>query len=163
MFQDLILISLILIFQFYVADREFKAVLMFGPDGEFLTHIGGGPEDNPGTLFKPIALAYDRVGDRLYVVDKDRHQIKVFTGAGQYLFGFGLPGRKPGQLQYPWGIAVSNDGAHIAIADPRNCRVQLYTPDGRYLREFGSSDRRDKRNKNMFHSPRGLAFDPSGK
>jgi len=50
------------------------------------------------------------------------------------------------------------------VVDSRNRRIQLYTSGGTFLRCFGAAPMvpLDKRDKNVFHYPRGIAFDHTG-
>jgi len=146
-----------------VADREKHEILVFGPDGEFITRFGRRGRAN-GEFFRPTALAYDPVGDRILVSDKDNHRIQIFTAQGEFLSTFGSRGGQPGQFLFPWGIAVSGDGAFIAVADSRNHRIQLFTSEGRFIRQFRvTSGFNCKEFKSKFDYPRGIAFSLTGK
>jgi len=155
--------------QMYVADREYNAVLVLGPDGAYHSQLG------QGILFKPTGLAFDAASDRLYVTDKDRHRIQVFdTLTGQLLFGFGTRGSGEGQFLYPWGIALSNTktGAVIAVADSRNGRIQFFKKDGVYLDclnlpsvledPTAPEEPKDKKKTPAKPFPRGLSFNQTG-
>lgn len=146
-----------------MADREKHQVMVFSPDGEFNFQFGGRGHA-PGKFFRPTALAYDPVRDRILVSDKDNHRIQIFNSRGQFLSTFGSRGHQAGEFMFPWGIAVSRDCALIAVADSRNHRIQLFDADGNFVRQFQvNTGWKSKDYKTKFDYPRGITFNLTGK
>jgi len=140
-----------------VPDREQHEILVYGPDGSLKGKVGrSGPKSGsgPGQFFRPVAVAYNEVLDRIYVSDKDNHRIQIFTGQGKFLKSFGRKGKYPGQLCFPWGIAVSRDGSFVAVADSRNHRIQIFDKDGFLVKVFNGDSE--------YQYPRGVCFNEDG-
>ncbi len=79
----------------------------------------------------PIALAFDEQGF-LYALDLLRHDVKVFSASGDFVYHFGgwfapeTRGHAPGELLYPADIAIDPQGT-IYIAERYGQRVQAFT------------------------------------
>ena len=68
---------------------------------------------------------------RLYVVDSQAREVRVFSPEGRHLFSFGRRGEGPGEFSEPDVIRVRDDGM-LVIRDQRNARFSLFTPEGEY-------------------------------
>lgn len=79
----------------------------------------------------PIALAFDEQGF-LYALDLLRHDVKVFSASGDFVYHFGgwfspeTRGHAPGELLYPADIAIDPQGT-LYIAERYGQRVQAFT------------------------------------
>lgn len=113
----------------YVADKARQAVLVYGPDGEFIDGWG-----RPGEVL-PVAVA---VGENeMYVCDIKDHQIEVWDrSTGEFLRAFGRKGVLPGQFVFPTQITIGPDG-NLYVTDTANFRIQKLTPAGDALQSFG--------------------------
>jgi DNA-binding beta-propeller fold protein YncE len=113
----------------YVADKKRQAVLVYGPDEEFL-HAWGRPEQ-----VEPVAVAVtDKV---LYVCDIKDFEIEVWDAkTGDYLRSFGSKGPDPGQFNYPTQVALDSQG-NVYVTDTGNFRVQKFSPEGKLMQQFG--------------------------
>ncbi|XP_035786827.1 RING finger protein nhl-1-like isoform X2 [Anopheles albimanus] len=88
-------------------------------------------------LSYPQGLAFDGARKELYVTDKWKHCIFVFSHDGQLLRKIGSKGDQPGQLRSPEGLAVTMTGC-IYVCDTGNDRIQsLSTTDGHPMAQFG--------------------------
>ncbi|MBO8127498.1 MAG: 6-bladed beta-propeller, partial [Firmicutes bacterium] len=116
----------------YVSDSILKKVAAFDFDGNFKFLL-----DPEVEFANPTGLAYDRVRDKLYVVDTKEHNIKVFTGDGQYLSTIGKRGSAPGEFNFPSLVDLDSKG-NLYVSDSMNFRVQVFDPEGNFLRTFGS-------------------------
>lgn len=116
----------------YVSDSGLKRVAAFSFDGEFKFLL------DPDVEFgNPTGLAYDPSGDLLYVVDTKEHDVKVFTGSGEYLRTIGARGTANGSFNFPSMAAVDSKG-NLYVADSMNFRIQVFDRQGNFLRTFGS-------------------------
>lgn len=107
---------------------------------------GGWRIDTPtfrvGSLDGPEEFTFGRVSDvavgpdgRVYVIDFQATEVRVFGPDGAFLFRFGRAGDGPGEFRWPDGLAFTRDGS-LAVRDARLFRITTFSPDGEYLRDF---------------------------
>lgn len=81
-------------------------------------------------MFGQIAGVDVDPGGRIWVVDRQVPEVRVFAPDGTHEMTAGRPGQGPGELAGPdGGFAVLSDGRAL-VRDPNNGRIQLYGPDG---------------------------------
>ncbi|MDD2928889.1 MAG: tetratricopeptide repeat protein [Sideroxydans sp.] len=119
----------------YVADSGNKRIQMFGVNGVFIhtlpLHVKGGnqkSEELPWQLKKAVDIALDDMG-RIYVLDSDEEQVKVYGPSGQYLRSFK-------DIGSPVALAVAEDGVYVA--DEEKQVVSKFDFDGKLAFPFGS-------------------------
>jgi hypothetical protein len=135
----------------YVTDTGRDQVLVYDRDNRFVSAFGE-PQQ-----FRPVDTAV--VGERLYVVDIQHHQVHVLDKrSGKPLFKFGQPGSKEGDLYHPTNIAVGPDG-DIFVTETSNFRVQRFTAEGKFVRVYGQVGDRP----GSFARPKGIAIDRAGR
>ena len=115
----------------YIADSERGLVLVYAPDGKFLRYIG--KRGNESLFHYPTAIAIDRGGGRLFLLDTPRHLLLVLDLEGNILKRIGRPrplaiGRVSGEaipmdLDYPTEIAIGTD--ELVLVDSANSRVHV--------------------------------------
>lgn len=96
------------------------------------------------------------LGDFLFVVDTEHHQVRVYNKDGIYQFCFGERGAEPGQMNYPTAIAVHDE--HVYVLDTMNFRVQVFDGEGNFLSKFGKNGN----GGGEFGKPKGLAVNEAG-
>lgn len=135
----------------YVADKLRQAVLVYGPDGEFLRALG-----RPGEA-SPVAVA---VGEgRLYICDIRDHQIEVWdSDSGDLIEVIGEKGTAPNQFYLPTQIALDAEG-NIYVTDTGNFRVRKLSPSGEPLMQFGGFGD----GLGQFAWPKGMDVDDRGR
>jgi sugar lactone lactonase YvrE len=133
---------------FFVADSGLGKVIAFDEKGREQFAITNGLE-------RPVGLAL--LGDRLLIVDSQRHQIMVCGLHGEFISKFGARGVDPGEFNFPTHISVDGQ-RHIYVTDSLNCRIQIFDADGRFLRAFGSAGD----GPGSFSRPKGVAVDGDG-
>lgn len=99
--------------------------------------LGSADGAGPDVFAFPAALEADAQG-RLYVLDAQAAQVRVFGPDGTHVRSLGRQGQGPGELAQPVGFALAPDGA-VWVVDPRNRRYTVWDSTGA-LRE---SVRRD--------------------
>lgn len=101
----------------------------------------GGPTE-PGSINFAWDIALQPGTNRIFVANRENHEVEVFTADGAYVNRFASRGTGPGQLQFPQGIAFAPDGT-LLVTDSLNDRVNRYQiqPDGSgvFLESFGTS------------------------
>jgi sugar lactone lactonase YvrE len=141
----------------YVSDRRAGSVKVYDRKGKFLRKIG------QGRLEDPAAIAVDRPGQQLYVLNgttkqKTDHRIEVFSLKGEHLRTIGKRGEGPGEFNFPSALTVGPD-RKLYVADKLNFRVQIFDPEGKFLDQFGEIGRGMA---GKFDKIRGMAFDAFG-
>lgn len=138
----------------YVADAGRREVLVYDALGLLLSVIGG-----PRDLARPVGIAVDGTGSRIYVVDRGgaddaHHRVVAFDAQGSKLFELGRRGGAAGEFNVPVQAATSGDGK-LFVLDAGNFRVQAFDASGRFLHAFGKVGA----GPGNFARPRGLAVD----
>lgn len=117
----------------HVLRRGAVPVVVFAPDGAFLSSYG------QGQVFDPHGISID-AADRTFVVDRDAHQVLCFGPDGILLFALGDRHQPRWQepFNHPTQAAIAADG-EIYVADGYgNGRIHRFDAEGRFLASFGS-------------------------
>jgi hypothetical protein len=101
-----------------IADTNNQRIVRFA-GGEFLGSFGD-EGTNEGQFQSPAAVAVNRQGEDIFVVDSARHTIQRFDENGTFLLEFGGFGSGDGQFEVPLGIAVDRVGKQVLVADTGN-------------------------------------------
>jgi len=142
----------------YVADIGAKAVMVYGPDRQFLRRIGG---DKWFTRLSSVSV--DPAGKRVYGVDiggvsSDQHKVRVFDAvSGTHLMDIGRRGSGPGEFNLPRDVAIGVD-ERLYVVDGGNFRVVVFDRHGQYLQSFGSVGKQ----YGQFARPKEIASDREG-
>jgi DNA-binding beta-propeller fold protein YncE len=137
----------------YVTTKD-GAVLVYSAAGKNILKIQGNGPDGEKLLKKPTGVAV--YGDNIYVCDKSRDKVFIFSSDGKYVDSFGEGGSGAKQFSYPEGITV-NQGV-IYVADYGNDRIQAFSVNGVHLQTIGVDGEEDMRLK----SPTDVAVDYMG-
>jgi hypothetical protein len=132
----------------YVADSGLGKVLVFSPEGKLRVEI-------TRELERPAGLAI--AGDKLFVVDAQRHHVVAFDLRGGFISKFGRRGSKPGEFNFPTHIASDSNG-RLFVTDSMNCRIQILDASGQLQRVIGSAGD----GPGHFSRPKGVAVDTFG-
>jgi DNA-binding beta-propeller fold protein YncE len=142
----------------YVADIGAKAVMVYGPDRQFLRRIGG---DKWFTRLASVTV--DPAGKRVYAVDiggvsSEQHMVRVFDAvSGAHLQDIGRRGSGPGEFNLPRDLAIGLNG-RLYVVDGGNFRVVVFDREGKYLFSFGSVGKQ----YGQFARPKEVAIDRDG-
>lgn len=134
----------------FVTDAGRREVIELDPDGQFVRSFG------KETLRRPVGITYSSARQRLYVVDGDDHQVKVFDLTGKMIATLGRRGTLPGEFNFPSHICAAGD--RLLVADSGNFRVQLLDLDGVCLNTIGKKGD----GAGDLALPKGVAFDREG-
>lgn len=103
-------------------DKDSKSIVIVDRDGKSLMKIAGRAA---GYQFdEPVDLEFDQLG-HLYVLDRGRQSVFVFSPRGRLLTAFALPEKAPGAFARARALAVDAAG-RLYIFDERARRVQVY-------------------------------------
>ena len=138
----------------YVYNCGEHPVMVFDPDGNFLTSWGEGViTDAHGICISP--------DDHVFLVDRDVHQVLKFTADGKLVMALGNK-HKPSleaPFNHPADVAVAPTG-EIYVADGYgNSRVHKFTADGKHLLSWGTPGI----GPIQFNVPHSVCVDKSGR
>ncbi len=138
----------------FVSDRLGSVIMVYDRRGAFVRQFG------KDVLKEPTAIALDRAGQLLYVVNdalkrEGEHRIEVFSLAGKHLRTLGRRGAEPGEFNFPSSLSVSPDGI-LFVSDTLNFRVQLFDRNGAVVGSFGQLG---TGMAGIFDKIKGIAFD----
>jgi DNA-binding beta-propeller fold protein YncE len=142
----------------YVADISQKAVIVYGPDRQYLRRIGG-----EKWFTRLTSVTVDPAGSRIYAVDiggvtSENHVVRVFDGkTGAHLMDIGKRGSGPGEFNLPRDLAIGLQG-RLYVVDGGNFRVVVFDREGKYLFSFGSIGKQ----YGQFARPKEIAIDREG-
>jgi streptogramin lyase len=107
-------------------------VLVFEPDGSFAYAYG------EGRIADAHGIYIDR-DDRVFLADRDAHEIIACTPVGHELLRLGNRNSPKWEqpFNHPTDIAVAADGEIYVSDGYGNARVHRFAPDGKYLAGWG--------------------------
>ncbi len=88
-----------------------------------------GTRADPGSLNFAWDVAVQPTTGRVFVANRESHEITVFDGGGAFVTKWGTRGTAVGQLQFPQGLSFAPDGT-LWVADSANSRLQRFSIDG---------------------------------
>ncbi|CAK1584541.1 unnamed protein product [Parnassius mnemosyne] len=89
----------------------------------------------------PVHIAFLENLGEIYVTDKWKHCIHVFSKEGEHLRSIGQKGSRDGMFRSPEGIATDSSQQLIYVVDTGNDRVQILQPDGKFVDRIGVATR----------------------
>lgn len=95
--------------------------------------IGRGEGDGPDLFGDVAALEVDPLG-RVYVLESQADEIRVFDRNGRFVRMIGRRGGGPGEFGLPAGLMWDGEG-RLWVADVRNARYSAFDTAGGYLGE----------------------------
>lgn len=94
--------------------------------------IGTVDGDGPELFGEMAALAVDGAG-RIYVLEGQAQEVRVFGADGAHVRTIGRQGGGPGEFAGALDVELGPDG-NLWVADPRNNRASVFDTSGAYLR-----------------------------
>jgi len=139
----------------YVADRGNGRIEVFGSAGNPLRSLQLKHQD--GSPVRPIDVAVEADGQRLYITSNDRHSVLVVDATGRWIREWGSNGAEEGDFRYPATITFTREGK-LAVTDVLNTRIQLFEKNGDFLVQVG----RWGVLPGQLFRPKGIAVDRQG-
>ncbi|HEX8694509.1 MAG TPA: 6-bladed beta-propeller [Longimicrobium sp.] len=96
--------------------------------------IGSADGGGPDMLAMPMDVEEDGAG-RIYVLDGQAMEIRVFNAAGRHVRSFGRQGAGPGELRQPLGMTWGPKG-ELWVADFANARYSVFDTTGTFRRSY---------------------------
>lgn len=90
--------------------------------------LGSAEGAGPDVFAMPAALEVDALG-RLYVLDAQAAQVRVFAAEGRHVRSFGRQGAGPGEFKQAMGMTFAPDGT-LWVMDPGNGRFSVFDTTG---------------------------------
>lgn len=91
----------------------------------------GGAESGPASLTAILALSFDQQG-RIWLIDRDAPEIRVFDTKGTFVRTIGRPGEGPGEMVATNGFAIAPGGL-VWVPDHRLRRYNVFDTGGRFI------------------------------
>lgn len=135
----------------FVADSLVNKVFLVDRGGQMVSMIAD------SALKRPVALAWDKASDRLYVADAVGQQVLVYGSGAKRLLSWGSRGSGDGEFNFPAYLALSRSG-ELLVTDALNYRVQAFDQNGKFLWKMG----RQGDGSGDFAAPKGVATDSEG-
>ena len=111
----------------------------------------GSKGKGPGQFMDPHDVSFDKAGN-VFIPDRVRNDVQVFTHTGKYVRKFGGPGSGNGQFNVPYSTA--HDAAdNFYVSDRGNNRIQKLSHSGTFITKITSAGGKG------FNAPEDLAFD----
>ncbi|XP_011556566.3 RING finger protein nhl-1 [Plutella xylostella] len=85
----------------------------------------------------PVHVAFMKSLGEVYVTDKWKHCIHVFSKEGSYIRTVGSKGSRAGMFRSPEGIATDERSGLLYVSTTGNDRVQVMQPDGKVVDLLG--------------------------
>lgn len=146
----------------YVSDSQQGKVFGFDRNGKLLMVLGRpqiiNSQSGLGELMSPAGVAFNDASSRLYVADRQAHQVRVFTTTGAHLFEIGRSGRDGKNFKFPEAVALDRAG-NVYVLDSLRLKVYVFDADGAFLRQFSL---KKGLTPGMSVKPSGIAVDSSG-
>ena len=106
----------------YATDYHNHRVQIFNQDGIFLRTLRNKQQGQ--TLENPFGIAVDS-SDTVYVGERSRGCISIFTAEGEYFTTFGGEGEQEGQFDSPFGLHIDKNDS-LLVCDSDNGRIQIF-------------------------------------
>ena len=146
----------------FVSDWWNQRIQRWNGDGTQPSAFGfRGTTAEPGSINFAWDVAVQPGTGRVFVANRESHEIEVFTEKGRFVTRWGLRGSAPGELEFPQGVAFAPDGT-LVVSDSGNGRIQRFTIDaagnGRRPQVLGAPGD----GAGLFDTPTGVAVTPDG-
>jgi hypothetical protein len=87
--------------------------------------------EGPEQFGRVMAIEVDGDG-RIYVLDAQAHEIRIFAPDGRHVRSVSREGGGPGELRRPMTMLFDPEG-HLRVLDPQNNRISVFDTSGAFL------------------------------
>ena len=108
------------------------SIQKFTADGKFLTAVGREGNKHPN----PTGVAVNHRNRKVYICDKNHHQIQILNADFTFSSTFGSHGSGDGEFNRPWNVAFDNTG-NVYVTDIRGHCIQVFIAEGKFLQMIG--------------------------
>ncbi len=110
----------------FVSDWWNQRIQRWDRDGTDPTAFGfRGTTDEPGSINFAWDVAVQPGTGRVFVANRESHEIEVFTENGRFVNRWGMRSSRPGDFVFPQGVAFAPDGT-LLVSDSGNGRIQRF-------------------------------------
>lgn len=114
-----------------LVDPDDPRIVVLGRDGDYLGAFGGADiADSHCMTAHPDG--------RLFVVDRDMHQVVIFSAEGLKIGALGLRGQPHRPFNHPTDVAIAPSGDIYVSDGYAGWRVHRFAADGAHLSSWGS-------------------------
>ena len=100
-----------------------------------------GDSEDPEKSFDGTELPFVVADNgKIYAIDMEVAQVKIFDDSGQLIKTFGKKGQGPGEFSMPAGIQITPDGT-LMIEDSLNRRLAFYSLKGEHIKDISTAKR----------------------
>ncbi len=100
--------------------------------------IGSADAAEPAYVFGEVVDATPDPLGRVWVLDRQAKELRVFDAAGRHVRTVGREGAGPGELRNPIGLSW-DAGARLWVVDTDNQRYEVFDTAGRHVRSYRRS------------------------
>jgi DNA-binding beta-propeller fold protein YncE len=150
----------------YVFQRKDPPIMVFDPDGNYLSCWGIGAFANPHGIYIENDIVYltDREDSVCLIYTLDGKPLQVLGHRGEHSdTGCETPGavvpRAAGPFNYPTEMVPAPSGDLYVSDGYRNARIHRFTRAGQLIKSWGEPG---KTEPNQFHLPHSLVVDSEG-
>ncbi|KAL9645982.1 hypothetical protein ABK040_000422 [Willaertia magna] len=126
--------------------KKDQYVLKMSLDGQELIWKYGGSQNSgwkEGQICDPVGVVVDQKDSSIYVVNRGRNSVQVFSKDGQLLRELGSKFQETSvKLTDPEGIDLDQDG-NLVIASTYGQKILTYSKKGQLLKTFGTGGKGD--------------------
>jgi DNA-binding beta-propeller fold protein YncE len=114
----------------YVSDWWNQRIDRWDPGGQNPYAWGfRGTVAEPGSINFAWDVAIQPGTDRVFLANRESHEIEVFESDGTYVTRWGTRGQGLGKFEFPQGVDFAPDGT-LVVTDAGNGRIQRFSIDG---------------------------------
>ena len=147
-----------------IVDYWNQRIESINPDGSGATAFGfRGTQTTPGAINFAWDAAIQPGTGRIFVANRESHQVEVFSSTGTYITTWGSRGSANGQFTFPQGITFAPDGT-LLVDDSGNGRIERFSVasdgTGTYITSYGQPGL--SQTPGFLNMPTGISTAPDG-
>ncbi|XP_022903310.2 tripartite motif-containing protein 2-like [Onthophagus taurus] len=121
---------------YYIAAPDSKSIVIMNRQKNKLIGRLTSPD-----ILCPRAITFSKQKKEIYVSDKWKHCVHIFSSNGEYVRNICTKGTGSGRLTSPEGIAITEDD-ELLVCDTGNDRVVMMDDKGKEIRSIGWNEKR---------------------